>query len=152
MKFNVVPKESFHIIGLQIRTSNATPDEMGILWHKFDQEKLGEKISHKIGNELIAVYSDYEGDYTKPYTYTLGYKVSNTDHVPHNMVAMEVPAGNFAHIQVTGGLPDMFFKAWQDIWAQDAELNRAYYVDYEEWFVHEAPENQRVSIYLSQKK
>jgi predicted transcriptional regulator YdeE len=79
-------KEKF-FIGLELRTDNQKcSTEMPA--HKerfFDQNILG-RIPNKINGNILAVYTDYEGDYTRPYSWILGAEVSGLDEIPAGLV------------------------------------------------------------------
>ena len=42
-----------------------------------------------MNQNLLAVYTDYEGDYTKPFTYMIGCEVSNLSTIPEGMRGIE---------------------------------------------------------------
>ena len=73
-------KSEFKLIGLKLdnKTTNEggqSSIECGNLWQKFETENFAERIPDKLSDEVYAVYFDYEGDYTKPYSYFIGCKV-----------------------------------------------------------------------------
>jgi hypothetical protein len=79
MNYNTEKKEKRFVIGIPIRTSNENgrfQKEAPSLWDKFYSENLIEKIPNKVDQNLLAVYTNYEGDYTKPFTYLIGCEVS----------------------------------------------------------------------------
>lgn len=49
----------------------------GGLWQKFNTENIAARIQDKLGAEIYAVYFDYEGDHTKPFSYFIGCKVKS---------------------------------------------------------------------------
>jgi len=73
-------KDEFKLIGLKL--NNKTTNESGRsgidcgnLWQKFETENFVEKIPGRLSDEIYAVYYDYEGDHTKPFSYFIGCKV-----------------------------------------------------------------------------
>jgi len=81
--------QKFNVIGIPVRTTNEggqSGKDIRVLWEKFRSEGVAEKIPHKMDNTLYSVYTDYEGDYDKPYTTILGCKVENLEEVPEGMV------------------------------------------------------------------
>ena len=80
MPYTMEKQQRKLIMGIQIRTSNDVCQiDMPQIWQKFLQEKILEKIPNKVGNTIFAVYTDYEDDYTKPYSYIVGCEVSTLD-------------------------------------------------------------------------
>jgi predicted transcriptional regulator YdeE len=60
----------FHVIGISLRTTNENDQEaqgIGSLWGKFMTENILQKIRHKISDDILSIYTNYESDHTKPY-------------------------------------------------------------------------------------
>ena len=53
------------------------------LWMKLYRDKG--KIPNRINKEMVAVYTDYESDQTKPFTYLVGCEVSSLDQIPEGL-------------------------------------------------------------------
>ena len=107
------------IVGLSVRTTNAPGKaEMDIpkLWERFYQEGIPSQIPHTIGDEIIALYTDYAGDHTQPYTVIIGMEVSNLDNLPDGLVGKEVPAATYVTYDVDGPFPQSLIEAWQKVW------------------------------------
>jgi predicted transcriptional regulator YdeE len=100
MKPKVVHEQSFTVVGVAARTSNAkemTAEGMiGKLWSRMTQEGLLAQIPNKADGNIVAVYTDYASDHDGEYTYVLGAKVKNASKIPEGMVAKTVPAGKYA--------------------------------------------------------
>ena len=65
----------FFVIGISVRTSNENgqaANDIPALWNRFRLENIGAKLINKTGDEVYSIYTDYEGDYTQPYTTILG--------------------------------------------------------------------------------
>ena len=90
---------------------------------------IQEKIPNKTSNEVIALYCDYEGDYTKPYSLIIGCPVSHPE-VPKGMVTKTIPAGSYALFEAKGEFPKSLIETWQDIWKRE-DLKRTYTGDFE---------------------
>lgn len=126
-------KEELTVVGISTRTSNqngkATKDIPG-LWQKFMAENVSEKLSNKVDDTIYALYTDYEGDHTQPYTLTIGYSVSNLDNIPEDMTVKIVPEANYAKFLAKGDLTkDAVINKWMEIW--NTNLNRSYTTDIE---------------------
>ena len=132
LKATVQEHEAFDIIGLSIITSNEKDravDDINALWQRFFEENIGDRILNKTGQTIYAVYSDYEGDHTKPYRLTIGFRVEDTDKIPHGMSAASVPASIYAVFGAAGEQPKALVKTWEGIWS--SSLKRTYKADFE---------------------
>lgn len=144
-------KEKF-FIGLALRTNN---EECSVAMpaHKarFFQENTLSKIPHKINGNILALYTDYEGDYTKPYTWILGCEVSSLEEVPEGLVGKVIPASTYAVFTTEGKFPQGLIAAWQEIWK--ANLPRSYTSDFEVYPSDFDPErNPQVKVYIAVKE
>jgi len=62
---------SFQIIGISVRTTNENGQakkDIEKLWGEFMSENMLKKIPNVTDETIYAIYTDYEGDHTKPYT------------------------------------------------------------------------------------
>jgi predicted transcriptional regulator YdeE len=128
----VLQKPPMIVIGIECRTSNdpdAGPRDIPKLWKRFDQEKILEKIPNKGSKEVVALYCDYEGDYTQPYSFVIGCPATSLEKIPEGMVAKIIPTGPYAVFRVSGEYPQSLINTWGKIWQTD--LKRAYTGDYE---------------------
>lgn len=130
---NTFTIEQFHIIGIAIRTSNdAGKGEVDIpaLWGTFMTEDVLQKIPNKIDDTIYCMYTNYEGDFTKPYTTIIGCKVSNLEHIPEGMVGKTIETGNYVPFIAKGNIMQGAVQGvWQEIWNSD--LERAYTADFD---------------------
>lgn len=113
-------QESFTVIGLTVRTTNAKEaggqGDIPQLWQNAIQNATLDAVPNKVGDNLVVVYSDYASDSTGEYNYTLGYRVSSADKIPDGMVAKTVRAGKYAVIASETGPPQEVIPAlWQRI-------------------------------------
>ena len=129
----VVHKPTTLVIGIDCRTSNAPeagPQDIPKLWGRFYSEDVLNRIPNKISNEVIALYCDYEGDYTQPYSVVIGCPVSSIDTIPEGMVAKTIPASSYAVFRALGEYPASLIETWGKIWKQPS-LDRTYTGDFE---------------------
>jgi predicted transcriptional regulator YdeE len=134
--------ESFNIIGIAVRTTNANGQsgtDIPALWDQFISEGIADKVPDKVDNTVYSVYTEYEGDFTKPYTTVLGCKVSNLDTIPEGMKGITIEKGTYIKYTTKA---DKVFEEWTNIWNSD--LPRAYTADYEVY-------GEDVNIFLSVK-
>ena len=124
----------FNLIGIEIRTNTKgiveLATDMQNLWGKFIAQNIAGQIPNKIDNTVYAVYTDYEGDYTKPYTAFIGCKVAEVDSIPDSMVARSFHGGKYAKYIAKGNLlQGSVVNAWKHIWSLN--LDRKYTADFE---------------------
>ena len=120
------------IMGIQCRTSNspgAAINDIPALWGRFSSEDVFSKIAGKVSDEVIALYCDYEGDHTKPYSVIIGCPVGDFNEVPKGMVAKSIPGGTYALFRAIGEHPKAIVETWGEIWQTD--LPRTFTGDYE---------------------
>lgn len=130
--FMIIQKQSMIVVGIECRTSNAPnagPNDIPKHWARFQQENIIDQIPNKVSNEVIALYCDYDGDYTQPYSFVLGCCTNILDDIPAGMVAKLVPAGSYAVFSSTGEYPKSLINTWGKIW--QTNLKRTYTGDYE---------------------
>ncbi|MBV8866163.1 MAG: AraC family transcriptional regulator [Acidobacteriaceae bacterium] len=133
-----VHRDSFQVVGIEVRTTNAQEmagnGSIPKLWGRFTREGLLEKIPNRIGSDTIVLNTDYQSDKNGEYTYVLGAKVSSTQHVPAGMTVHEVPAGEYAQFSAAEESSSaVVVGLWQHIWSLEdsGHLARAYKTDYE---------------------
>ena len=130
--FTRVRKPRMMVIGIECRTSNdpsAGPQDIPQLWQKFYAENIQSKIPNKASDEVIALYCDYEGDYTQSYSCVIGCAVNSLEQIPEEMVGKIVPESTFALYRAEGEFPKSLIDTWSHIWHSD--LKRTYLGDYE---------------------
>jgi len=153
----VVQKPAIRIIGIDCQTSNAP--EAGLqdipkLWGRFYGEDVLNRIPNKTSNEVIALYCDYEGDYTQPYSVVIGCPVSSIDIIPEGMVTKTIPASSYAVFRAIGEHPKALIETWGNIWKQ-SNLERTYTSDFELYgnkFVSGSPKEVEVYIGVDSKE
>ncbi len=125
--------EPFKVIGISVRTTNENGQaakEIADLWDRFMDEKISETIPDKIDNTVYSIYTDYEGDHTKPYTAILGCRVENLNDIPDGMIGKSFDGGNYIKLLAKGDLTKgLILNKWKEIWEMD--LDRAFTTDFE---------------------
>jgi predicted transcriptional regulator YdeE len=126
--------EEFKLLGLALKTKTTNENgqsaiDCGNLWQKFETENLAGKIPGKLSNEIYAVYDNYEGDYTKPFSYFIGCKVKTDAEVAPGMNSLTIPGGPYQKFIAKGIMPDCVANLWKEIWTTD--IPRAYRADFE---------------------
>jgi predicted transcriptional regulator YdeE len=129
-----IKKDEFKLVGLKLnaKTTNENGQsgiDCGSLWQKFETENFAERIQDKLSDEIYAVYYDYEGDHTKPFSYFIGCKVKPDIQNSQDMGSLIIPAGNYYQIITKGAMPGCIARAWKNIWSSIND--RAYQFDFE---------------------
>ena len=160
MNPKVLAQDGFTVVGIAARTSNAkemTSDGIiGKQWARIFQEGVIEKIPNKTDHNIVAVYTDYAGDYNGEYTYVLGARVSSDADVPAGMVAKKIPSGKFAvFTSEKGPAPKVVPATWLKIDSLPKTAvggDRLYRADYEIYDERaQDPENLQVEVYVGIK-
>lgn len=136
--------KSFYVVGIAVRTTNEngqSATDIPALWNQFMSTGIADKIPNKVDNTVYSIYTEYEEDYTKPYTTLLGCKVSSLENVPEGMKAVKISAGDYICCKAKGNL---VYEEWTRIWNSD--IPRAYTTDFEVYGENAAEE---VDIFLS---
>ncbi len=79
MKYEIVELEEKVVTGIKIKTTNQdgkAMQDIGMTWQKLFANGIYEKNFNKGKWKTIGLYTEYEGDYTKPYTFIAGAEVS----------------------------------------------------------------------------
>jgi predicted transcriptional regulator YdeE len=131
MSEETVEREGFTIAGITCRTSNATPHEIGALWQKFFAGGGANQIRDRKSDELYAVYTDYDGDYTQPYTLIIGCEVASAGELPAGQVARAIPRQRYRVFDGSGEQPAALIASWQRVY--QTPLARAYAADFDHY-------------------
>jgi predicted transcriptional regulator YdeE len=131
---NRIESKEFRLIGLKLQNKTTNEGEQsgidcGSLWQKFEKKNFRDKINNRLSDEIYAVYFDYEGDHTQPFSYFIGCKVEGDNVLPEGMQSLTIPAGTFVKVMAEGKMPDCVASSWKDIW--QSKIDRAYKFDFE---------------------
>ncbi len=125
--------DSFTVVGISVRTSNKNKEasiDLAVLWERFYLENVRGQIPNRISEDIYCIYTDYESNYTKKYTAILGYKVPFLGLVPEGLTGCLIEESEYLKYTVKGEISDIA-NTWQEIWNQDAVLNRKYTADFD---------------------
>ncbi len=156
----VIEKDSFNVIGITTRTSNANEltaqAKIPQLWSAFYEQNVGQQIANHVNHAVTyGLYCDYESDVNGIYSLSLGMEVSAIDEVPKGMAAKIVPAAKYlVFTSEIGPVTEVVIKAWQDIWAwfANSAVERTYTGDFEKYDERCAnPNEAQVDIYIAIK-
>jgi len=141
-------------VGIERRTCNAdgrSLQDIPACWQEYLSTKAVARTPHRAKPTImLALYSDYETDWTGEYSYLLGCGVTKADKLPKGLVARHIPAQTYAHFRAQGPMPDAVVGVWAGIWGTD--MPRTYLCDFE---VYDArftdKKNPEVDIYVGIK-
>lgn len=135
------------------RTTNENEQsrkDIGELWQKFSGTNIIEQIPNKESNDIYCIYTDYESDFTGPYTTILGCKVTSIENVPEGLISKTIPKAKFQRYTSTGKIPDCVLATWRHIW--ESPINRRYLADFDVYGENSQDLNNAVvDTYLSVK-
>lgn len=147
----------FYVAGFSARTNNAKEASgrgvIGKLWQDFYQKNLGAQIPHRVGTEIIVVYSDYASDEKSDYTYLLGAPVSSVENLPPEMTYRTIMAGTYAVLTTDRGpVTEVVPAEWKKIWGMSPEElggKRVFLTDYEVYDRRaDDPKNAQVEFHI----
>lgn len=147
--------KEFQLIGLALKTKTTNENgqsaiDCGSLWQQFEKGNSEEKIPGKLSNELFAVYHNYEGDHTKPFSYFIGCKVKNDTQVPDGLDGLIIPNDVYEKLIAKGKMPDCVADTWKEIWRSNPP--RAHDTDFEVYDEKSKDWNDaEVAIFISVK-
>jgi predicted transcriptional regulator YdeE len=124
--------EPFTVVGISQIVSNEkgqAAHAINGLWTRFYNESIVDLIPAKQGAEVYAVYSDYEGDHTKPYRITIGCRSEAMENILPSLHAVQVDANDYEIFTAAGEQPQALIETWQKIW--DSATPRAFNTDFE---------------------
>jgi predicted transcriptional regulator YdeE len=127
------PIAGFTVAGITCVTSNEdgrAAEDINALWQRLYEEDVLHKIENRAENTLYAVYSDYEGDHTKPFRVTIGCKIiASEKDLPAGLHKVAVPAAHYAIFAARGAQPEALLRTWEGVWKSN--LPRSYQTDLE---------------------
>ncbi len=143
---------SFQVIGISVRTTNQdekSKKDIGELWGRFMSQNMFEKIPNITDETIYAVYTEYEGDHTQPYTTIIGYRVHSLDKIPEGLVGITIEPATYHKFIAKGDLTDTaVISKWGEICAMN--IQRTYTTDFEMYGIKAAdPTNGEADIYIA---
>jgi predicted transcriptional regulator YdeE len=137
MGFRIVSQAQKWISGLELRTNNSEAN-ITIPQHWATFLKNPPVIEDKKSHDIIALYCDYEGDHTKPYSLVIGNEVETPSP---QTITKYVPPATYAVF--TAQNQSEVSAVWNEIW--HTPLCRTYTGDYELY----REKNHQVEIYVA---
>lgn len=151
MKYEIVELKEKVVAGIKIRTTNQNGkaiQDIGTTWKELFTDGIYENIPNKLNNKTIGLYTEYEGDYTKPYTFIAGAEINTKTVSRQKIVSKVIPKGKYAKFVIIGDVKNSVGQAWQEIW--NMNLKRKYTCDFEEYQNNSKDmQKQEIHIYIA---
>lgn len=132
MTYETVDLSEKLVVGIQKTTTNQNMqavNDIALLWQEFHASGAYQGVQNKADQLTIGLYTDYEGDFTKPYNFVACCEVKSIDTLEAPFVQKVIPSGTYAKFTVRGHIQSAVGEAWQAIWSLD--LPRKYSSDFE---------------------
>ena len=126
----------FSVVGVS-QMITAGPDgaseQINDLWQHFFESQIGHVLEQRKDDIVYAVYSDYQGDFSKPYRLTIGFKMEDGGTAqklsPGLLHHTQIKTADYAMMAAAGEQPKALIETWTAIWQSD--LPRRYETDFE---------------------
>lgn len=126
--------QKFYVIGISTRTTNENGQsvkDIEALWGRFWGQEIPKQIPNKVSDEIYAIYTHYETDFTGYYTTIVGLPVSSLENIPKGFVGITIETGVYQKFVSKGKMPEAVFNTWLEIWRnEELNLKRAYKADF----------------------
>ena len=142
--------EKFQLAGILVRSKTAldVQNDIGLLWHRFQTEKIAEKIQNKLSDDIFCAYTAYESDYKGRYTTFIGCKIPLTENCPAGLELLVVQSADYHVYTQTGKVPEIVIEMWSEIWS--SPIPRAYQTDFDVYSSHSlSPDEVSVQTFVS---
>ncbi len=146
---NVV-ENSMIIAGISARIEDPAhaSEQIANLWEQFWKDNLPEKIINRFNGTIYAIYHQYAGDCSKPYTTTIGYRINKIEDLPADIKFVIIPQQHYHVFTAHGTLPEAVIKTWKKI--LQTNLQRSYSFDFEIYDERaQNPQDAIVDIYVA---
>ncbi|UPA29335.1 GyrI-like domain-containing protein [Terrisporobacter glycolicus] len=151
MNYEIVNLKEKKVVGLVKETTNnnnKSVEDIKRLWEEFFIKGHYENIKNRKDNKSIGLYTDYQGDFTKPYNFFCCCEVNKIDSIEDPLVNKTIPRGKYAKFIINGDVQNSVGKFWIELWQMN--LDRKYSCDFEEYQNNtEDMQNQEIHIYIS---
>lgn len=151
MKYEIVNLSEKVVVGLMKETTNNNNQavvDIGLLWQAFLGNGVYSELQNKINHKAIGLYTDYEGDFTKPYKFFACCEVDKVDNVVLPIVKKTIESGKYAKFVISGHVQNSVCEFWSKLWKMN--LDRKYASDFEEYQNNsDDMNNQEIHIYIS---
>jgi len=154
MEATIISKDSFPIIGIELRTTTnkgANFIEIPQFWKNVLGKGQIDKIpDRKNPDTVLGICMDFEPDGS--FSYIIGSEVMSTKNIPDGMVTRTIPAAKYAVFTASGKMPNSIQDTVKYIyrkWLPNSEFQRANSADFELYDKRfDDEEHAEVAIYV----
>ena len=151
MVYEIVEMPSKMMSGISVHTTNENMqavNDIGKLWEEFWNKNIFSFTENKKNNKMYGVYTNYDGDYTKPYDFYACCEIEDSKNNNDEFSVVSVPESKYAKFSIRGNYDESAGKLWSEI--RNTELDRKYTYDFEVYHNDgNDPENQLLEIYIA---
>ena len=147
MNYEMVTVAEKNVEGIEIRTENKENKAMRDiqkLWQDFFENGKQQLIRGRVNGEYIGLYTDYEGDFTQPYSYLAGCETDGKEAPAFTV--KKIHAGRYAKFVARGDMDRQLGAVWNAVWS--LPLKRTYVSDYEEYFTDTDGQPKEIHVYI----
>ena len=154
MEPKIISKKAFPVIGIELKTTTRGGKnflEIPQFWQRAIQNEQIKKIPNKKQTAtVLGICMDFEAD--GAFSYIIGSEVTDTDHVPDDMVCKQITDAQYAVFTARGKLPDSIQDTWKYIyqeWLPNSKYQHAHSPEFELYDERsDNSENAEVDIYI----
>ena len=154
MEHAITSKESFHIIGVELKTTSHDGKNLAEIpqfWKKVIEEGQLERIpDKKYKDTVLGICMDFE--HGGRFSYIIGAEVTSTENTPEDMVWRMIPASKYAIFTARGNMPGSIQETFRYIyqeWLPNSGYQRANSADFELYDERcRDSENAEVDVYV----
>ena len=157
MKYKIVTKEAFNVIGFELKTSTKDGNnfaEIPKFWQKIINDNLLETIPKmKNAAASLGICMDFEEG--GKFSYLIASEVTDTTDVPAGMVAKEIPKAEYAVFTAVGEMPHSIQNVVKYIygeWFPNSEYKRTCSPEFELYDERCHGKEPEVDIYVAVTK
>jgi len=149
MKYDIVTLNEMKVVGQSTVTTNEKGKaltDIGQMWQHFLGKGVLESIKNREDIQTIGLYTDYEGDHTKPYRFMCAARVKENGNP--ELEERVIEAGKYARFVGKGQIQKIVGEIWQAVYASD--LKRKFDCDFE-LYTNDSQDrnNQTIEVYIS---
>lgn len=149
MGYQIVEITGKTFAGIGCKTTNENMQgvkDISLVWQKLFSGDYLQKLQYTPEKKLFGLYTNYEGDFSKPYSFYAGSEVDSAQNFGNGFTILKIPAGRYAKFSAIGEQMQVVQALWQEIWA--TPLDRSYQVDYELYHPYTKGKHQRIDIFI----